>query len=250
MACWRRLPALDDRTRDSIPAARTDRAVAFEQALTLVYRVLFLLFAEARALVPIWQRRVSRRLHDRRALRRSDSSRQAARGLWEAFQAISRLAHAGCRAGDLEVTPFNGRLFSPRHTPLVERGACPDAVDARRGAGAGDRAITPTGRRRIAYHDLGVEQLGVGVRARARVRAVDATARLVLDAHVDERKTTGSFYTPRSITEFLVRRTLAPLVDGRTADEILALRVSIRRWAAARFSSPRAGFSRTRCEQR
>jgi len=36
------------------PRARTDRAIAFDQALTLVYRVLFLLFAEARALVPVW----------------------------------------------------------------------------------------------------------------------------------------------------------------------------------------------------
>ena len=35
-------------------------------------------------------------------------------GLWDALRAIARLAHAGCRAGDLRVTPFNGRLFAPR----------------------------------------------------------------------------------------------------------------------------------------
>jgi len=31
-----------------------DVSVAFEQTLTIVYRVLFLLFAEARGLVPLW----------------------------------------------------------------------------------------------------------------------------------------------------------------------------------------------------
>ena len=37
------------------PSARTvDVHGSFEQALTIVYRMLFLLFAEARALVPLW----------------------------------------------------------------------------------------------------------------------------------------------------------------------------------------------------
>jgi hypothetical protein len=41
----------------------------------------------------------------------------------------------------------------------------------------------------------------------------------------DLRKASGSFYTPRAVTTFLVRQTLEPLVRGKTADEILALRV-------------------------
>ena len=39
------------------------------------------------------------------------------------------------------------------------------------------------------------------------------------------RRTTGTFYTPRSLTEYMVRRTLAPLVAGATPEEILRLRV-------------------------
>ena len=39
------------------------------------------------------------------------------------------------------------------------------------------------------------------------------------------RKDTGTFYTPRAMTEYLVRRTLAPLVRGRGPEGILALRV-------------------------
>src|ERR1700741_4695730 len=80
-------------------------------------------------------------------------------GLWKAFQAISRLAHAGCKAGDLAVTAFNGRLFSPRHAPLVEQRRVPDQV-VRDVLLAPATEPTPRGRRAISYHDLGVEQLG------------------------------------------------------------------------------------------
>ena len=68
------------------------RASSLDQALTLLYRILFLLFAEARALVPVW--------HDiyRDAYTVDSLTRRASRsttGLWEALQAISRHAHAG-----------------------------------------------------------------------------------------------------------------------------------------------------------
>src|SRR4029079_18161619 len=39
------------------------------------------------------------------------------------------------------------------------------------------------------------------------------------------RKRTGTFYTPRAMTEYLVRRTLAPLVHGAPPERILSLRV-------------------------
>ena len=48
---------------------------------------------------------------------------------------------------------------------------------------------------------------------------------LVLTRTSSERKSTGSFYTPRSMTEFLVRRALHPLVAGRTSDQDPRLRI-------------------------
>lgn len=39
------------------------------------------------------------------------------------------------------------------------------------------------------------------------------------------RKQTGSYYTNRAVVEFLVRRTLDPLAEGKTPEEILRLRV-------------------------
>ncbi|MGH9220835.1 MAG: Eco57I restriction-modification methylase domain-containing protein [Vicinamibacterales bacterium] len=181
---------------------------SLDQALTLIYRILFLLFAEARGMVPIWHQ-LYRDAYSLEMLTRKAGDPHA-RGLWPALQAISRLAHAGCKAADLEVTPFNGRLFSPRHAPLVEQRRRVDEGVIREVLLKLATEPTRQGRRRISYHDLGVEQLG------------SVYERVLEHEH---RKSTGSFYTPRSITEFLVRQTLAPLVEGKSADDILALRV-------------------------
>ncbi len=41
----------------------------------------------------------------------------------------------------------------------------------------------------------------------------------------ERRKSTGAFYTPRPLTEYLVRRALAPLVATASPEAILALRI-------------------------
>ena len=223
------LPALSTALA-AAPRRQTHRAVAFEQSLTLVYRILFLLFAEARALVPVWNdvyrgaytidALIKRALHGR-----GDSDRGRRRdGLWESLRAISRLAHAGCRAGDLDVTAFNGRLFSPRHAPLVEQRQVSDAV-IRDVLLALASEPTTHGRRRISYHDLGVEQLGSVYERVLEHEPASEGPTIVLTRTSHQRKSTGSFYTPQALTEFLVRRTLAPLVEGRSAEQILRLRI-------------------------
>jgi methylase of polypeptide subunit release factors len=205
-------------------------AVTFEQALTIVYRVLFLLFAEAHHLVPDWHP-VYREQYTIERLKHLAMTGASPRGLWEALQAISRLAHAGCEAGDLRVTPFNGRLFSPVVTPLAERRTVADEV-------ARDAlvALTTTrprtgGRELIAYGDLGVEELGavyetvLDYTPEIRRERDDSAWRVELQRGGRLRKDSSTFYTPRTLTDALVRRTLAPLVRDRDADAILSLRV-------------------------
>ena len=205
--------ALGDSVLEMLPrlaaalAANTAGRQATDQALTLIYRILFLLFAESRGMVPIWHQ-LYREAYSIDVLTRK-AGQPGARGLWPTLQAISRLAHAGCKAADLDVTPFNGRLFSPRHAPLIERRRIDEGV-IRDALLALATEKTRVGRRAISYHDLGVEQLG-------------SVYERVLEH--EQRKATGSFYTPRSITEFLVRQTLAPLVQGKSAAAIQQLRV-------------------------
>jgi N-6 DNA Methylase len=208
--------------RDPSRQRELDRLV-FDQSLTVVYRVLFLLFAEARQLVPMWHR-VYRQAYSVQALCDRAIGDPRARGIWSALQAMARLAHVGCQAEDLRVTAFNGRLFAPVRTPLAERNQVPDRA-AREVVLALGTSASREGRRRIAFDDLGVEQLGAVYERVLEYEPARVERTLTLRATSSERKTSGSFYSPRAMTDFLVRRTLGPLVEGRSADTILSLRV-------------------------
>jgi hypothetical protein len=219
---------------------------AFEQALTIVYRILFLLFAEARNLVPLWHP-VYRESYSLDRLRSAVERSGTALGLWDALRAVSRLAHAGCRAGDLRVTAFNGRLFAPARTPLAERRNLDDEAARRALLALATRpAADRAGRERIAYRDLGVEQLGAvyetlldyaphierehgPARHTSQPSSRPASTRdgwiVSLQPGSGLRKATGTFYTPQPIAHYLVRRTLAPLVCDSSPDQILSLRV-------------------------
>jgi hypothetical protein len=222
----------------TLESARRRLNWTYDQALTLVYRVLFLLYAEARGLVPVWHP-VYRDGYTVAAL--CDQAEQPGRaaGIWEGLQAVSRLAHAGCSADGLRVTPFNGRLFAPRRAPLAETRVLDDDL-VRQAVLAVATQPGRSGRERVAFQDLGVEQLGSVYESVLEFEPViedlekpppaDRRPRrprwqVSLESRGDRRKASGTFYTPRAITEYLVRRTLDPLADGASPAAILALRV-------------------------
>lgn len=227
-------------TRSRRAPSPPDLAAVHGQALTVIYRVLFLLFAESRRLVPTWHA-VYRESYSVESLVAAAERQQRADGLWESLQAISRLSHAGCHAGDLRVTPFNGRLFSPVATPIAERASVDDEV-ARQVVLSLATTPRPGGRARIVYRDLDVEQLGAvyesvldyspvvtsagpDPRARGSGPARPLRPCVELAPGSSLRKATASFYTPRALTTYLVRRTLGPLVADATPEQILSLRV-------------------------
>jgi hypothetical protein len=195
---------------------------ALADALTIVYRILFLLFAEARGLVPQWHP-IYRDSYTIESLRPAAEGDGPPTGLWQALQAIARLAHRGCTAGTLRVVPFNGRLFAPSAAPLADSFVLEDRVAREVLLAVTTRPGTDR-RERITYADLGVEQLGA-VYERVLDYAPSASGGAIALVPSGRRKGTGTFYTPRSMTEYLVRRTLAPLVRGRSPEDILALRV-------------------------
>ncbi len=203
---------------------RQPPSVLWEQSLTVVYRVLFLLFAEARGLVPLWHP-VYRERYSLETIVATLLEHRGCKGLWRAVQAISRLAHAGCTAGELRVTAFNGRLFAPAQAVAFDSTRLSDNVMSRTIVAL---SSTPRGsqgaRSRILYRDLDVEQLGA-VYERVLEFEPSHDGTLPLNRTRDIRKSSGSFYTPRALTTILVRQTLEPLIRGRTANEILALRV-------------------------
>jgi hypothetical protein len=236
----------------------------FDEALTMLYRVLFLLFAESRDLVP-HQHPIYRQAYALGTLCRHAQHLAPAPGLWDALAAVTRLSRAGCRIDDLIVRPFNGRLFARASAPTLEsRHAArrPTRVSAAR-----DRAIqqtllalgsrrTPGGRQDICYRDLGVEQLGA---VYERVLDLDPEAMPVPNVpssrgfasgrHSARRKQSGTFYTPQDLAELVVRRTLGPLVAGRTSEEILSLRVLDPAMGSGAFLVAACRFLASACER-
>jgi hypothetical protein len=219
------------------PGRQRDLQVCYGDALIAVYRTLFLLFAEARHLVPMWHP-IYRRGYSIEALRTRVAESRPPRGTWAALQAIARLAHAGAEAGDLRVTPFNGRLFAPARAPLLDHLALDDGrVASALDALCFTRGTADGGRQRIAYAELGVEELGSVYESLLDLEPVVRPTRVTPSqtsaapaVHLRPsasaaRKTTGTFYTPRAIADALVYDTLAPLVAGRLPEEILSLRI-------------------------
>ena len=103
------------------PPARTALEALYEQALTAVYASCFSASRKPAASSPLAPR-LPRRIHDQIAAHRGRGPVRAP-GCGKPFQAMSRLAHQGCEAGDLHVTAFNGRLFAPGRTAARRLGA-------------------------------------------------------------------------------------------------------------------------------
>jgi Eco57I restriction-modification methylase len=202
-------------------ARRSPTQVLLDQALTVVYRILFLLFAEARGLVPMWHP-VYRDRYTVDSIVSTLLAGTRVRGVWNAVNAISRLVYNGCVAGELKVTAFNGRLFSPSATVAIERTHIDDDLMSQAVLSISSTpASRSNGRTRITYRDLDVEELGA---VYEQVLEYEPRAGQLTRTR-DLRKSSGAFYTPRALTSYVVRETLAPLLAGRTADQILRLRV-------------------------
>lgn len=218
------------------------RLTAFDEALTIVYRVLFLLFVESRRLVPddapIYREAYSVSQFCRTA------ARGDATGLWDALAAATRLSRMGCSTTTMRMAPFNGALFAKASAPALEARSRPRRAHHTRER---DDAVRTTlvalgsragraGREVINYRDLGVEQLGAVYERVLDLEHVPATGRSTgkpgaahdsrsARHHSQLRKQTGTFYTPQPLADFIVRRTLAPLVEDMPSHAVLAVRV-------------------------
>jgi hypothetical protein len=224
-----------------LPASKARPTEPFDEALTLVYRILFLLFAESRDLVPR-DHPIYRGAYAIGGLCREAQRPELSTDLWDGLAAVTRLSRVGCEIDDLIVRPFNGHLFARRAAPSLEQRATSRRHS--RATAARDAAmrktlvalatrLSPAGREEICYADLGVEQLGAvyervldiePAQFPSSARSIGLRPRTA-GRHSQRRKESGTFYTPQDLAEFVVRRTLAPLVAGQSANAILALRV-------------------------
>ena len=148
--------------------------------------------------------------------------------------------------------PFNGRLFSPARAPMAETCAVDDEIAREGAAGAVDDArATQTER----ASTIATSASSSWVRSTRASSNTSPSSRRQTDADClrrggGARKSTGSFYTPQSITDYVVRRTLHPLVEERRPSGILRLRIVDPAMGSARVSGGGVPISRARLRTR
>ena len=224
----------------------------FEDSLYLLYRVLFVLYAESRDVLPVSGRgpySTTYSVDHLVELARHGGARRDGRYYHDTLSALFALLWDGPAgaAHRLGFEPVGGDLFSPDRMPIL--GACivPDSAWERAlssiALGAPGSARRRLGRR-SSFAELGVDQLGSIYEGLlvlepylatepAYLGAYKGERRVFPDAHTEgfsvlrhlspgdfvlesaggRRKGTGSFYTPHEITEYLSRAAIGPLLE-------------------------------------
>ncbi len=217
-------PALARALAASAPEAPLDDVR--DAALILLYRLLFLLYAEDRDLLPVSDNR-----YDDYALRplrieigdrmsNGDTFSSTAAKVWSHVSDLSRIIDKG--DSSVGIPPYNGGLFAGAGSPLLATARIADdvmapALDAlsfERSSGQ---------RRYINYRDLSVQQLGSIYERLLEFEIVREpgplgdTGYLTVRPNLFARKNSGSYYTPDELVGLILDETLEPLIAERRA---------------------------------
>ena len=201
-------------------ATGEDLAQVREAALIFLYRLLFLLYAEDRGLLPVNDSRYEDyglrkpvREHIARRMAQAAVFSTSAASYYDHVMTLCRLIDRGDES--IGLPPYNGGLFATGAAPLLEQVRLPDSTTAPMIYDL-SHAETGEGRQFVNYRDMSVQQLGSiyeHLLEREPVRGDDD--RIVVRPNSYARKDSGSFFTPQGIVDLIVDRTLKPLADER-----------------------------------
>jgi len=259
-------------TRNNLDPER-DLARCHDESFILLYRLLFIMYAEDRRLLPYGVNRLytenrslgrfrdelARRL-DRIADGREEEYSCESTDIWRELQGLFDLIDVGgARYG---VPAYNGGLFDPDAHPFLAEKALPDCHLARvidRLGRAKDVQHPEAGLCRVDYRDLAIQHLGsiyegllelrshyardpmavIRKRGNAEERVIREAepmpggyertqtryrpGQVYLVTDKGERRSTGSYYTPNHVVDYIVEKTLGPLcrrIDAQLESEI------------------------------
>ena len=204
-------------------ADATDKSLAHirEAALIFLYRLLFVLYAEDRGLLPVHDSRyddygLRKRVRDDVARRIADGDTFStyATSYYDHLMTLFRLIDKGDTS--IGLPPYNGGLFASGTAALLENVRLADAtiapiIDDLSHAKDPDQA-----RRFVNYRDMSVQQLGsIYERLLEREPVRDENGTIVIRPNPYARKDSGSFFTPQELVDLIVDRTLKPLAEER-----------------------------------
>ena len=205
--------ALAHATGEELPHVR-------HAALIFLYRLLFLLYAEDRGLLPVNDPRYQD--YGLRKPVRDHVARRMQSGAIFSTSASSYYGHLitlfrQIDEGDVSIglPPYNGGLFAPEAVPLLQRANLTDDIVA---DVIYDLSHTETdaGRQFVNYRDMSVQQLGsIYERLLEREPVRDDNGKIAIRPNLYARKDSGSFFTPQELVDLIVDRTLKPLAEER-----------------------------------
>lgn len=202
----------------------------YQDLLYVVYRVLFLMFAEQRGMMDDRGSLYTEEYSVTKLRERSETREQDDRNsdLWEGLKATFQMVGEGVADEDagLHTPGYNGGLFDDENIEYILDSTCPN--DKLLSAIDDLTHIEQKGyRQRISYADLGVEEIGAVYEslleftpqiAETALEIDDQTVsqgEFYLDARGMDRKETGSFYTDPGLIQNLIQSSLEPITDKR-----------------------------------
>jgi hypothetical protein len=230
-------PGRNPELKSALRAGELSTRDYYRELLRLVYRLLFLFVAEDRGLLlhpntsEDAQARYVRWYSTHRLRRLAEKRRGTKHGdLWESFQLVMHELGSddGCEL--LGLPPLGSFLWSDLALPHLQAAQLPNAslLEAVR-----TLATVRDGKvlRAVDYKHLGAEELGSVYESLLELHPrldVDVGSFALDTAAGNERKTTGSYYTPTSLISALLDSALDPVLDEAAQEgeeAILGLRV-------------------------
>ena len=199
-------------------APEADLQEVRETALILLYRLLFVLYAEDRDLLPVRDSR-----YDDYGLRervrldvggrkdKGDVFSDTAARYWGAMSDLFLAIDKG--DASIGLPPYNGGLFEADRHPILTTIRIPDAVMACV-IDALSFERTDEGRKYINYRNLSVQQLGSIYERLLEYEVKRQDGEITVQPNIFARKGSGSYYTPDDLVQLILNETLEPLVQG------------------------------------
>src|SRR5712692_7942859 len=225
------------------PSPETSKQI-YDNSLILLYRLLFILYAEARDLLPLHDNATYRSQYSLDAIKREVVKQPwilpTSGVIWARLKELFNIINLG--SPPLTVTTFNGGLFDPQRYPFLEQHVVGDLSMC--------RAIEKLARVKLQfvdYRDLAERHLRTiyeglleytlrlardplielrssskivpahGVPKRDIAREF-AAGEVYLVTDRGERKITGSYYTPDYIVKYMVDEAVKPALDEAVRD--------------------------------
>ncbi|MEP2942344.1 MAG: hypothetical protein ABJO72_00945 [Hyphomicrobiales bacterium] len=188
-----------------------------EAGLILLYRLLFILYAEDRDLLPVnddryddygLRKRVRLDVGERKD--QKDTFSNSAARYWAILDDLCRSIDKG--DASIGLPPYNGGLFDENRTVLLTKVRLPDLVMS----DVIDKLsfIQEDGERKyINYRNLTVQQLGSIYERLLEYEVVREEEAVTLRPNIFARKGSGSYYTPDDLVNLIINETIEPLIS-------------------------------------